>query len=172
MKRMLAALFSALIAALAVFTGCITIETPEFDPPEEGSVDFSTTDINCEPISMAALSEKKVIMINFWESWCHPCVSEMPSIQALYEKYADRGFIVLGVYGQSEEEEIRAAVEKLHITYPVFYVTDSLKPYQTQYVPTTVFIDGSGRLLTDEPVVGSQSASDWESLILRYLDGE
>ena len=114
MKRMLAVLFAALIAALAVLTGCITIETPEFDPPEDGAVDFSTTDINGEPISMKALSDKKVIMINFWESWCHPCVSEMPSIQALYEKYADRGFTVLGVYGQSEEEEIRAAVEKLH----------------------------------------------------------
>lgn len=173
MKRTAALLLALLLAAtVPAFFACTGSDTPAPAPDTGERLDFDTEDIYGKPISLAALSDKRVIMINFWEAWCRPCVSEMPTIQALYEKYGDRGFAVVGVYGSSEAADVRETVEKLGITYPVFFNTESLKPYQTQYVPTTVFTDGTGKLLLDEPVIGAQSRDEWEKTITSLLGGE
>lgn len=132
-------------------------------------MNFETSDINGEPISFADFSDKKVIMVNFWETWCPPCMGELPELEALYEKYKDEGFMLLGVCSNSEKEEILSTVDRLGLTYPVFMVTDSLKGYQTQYVPTTVFVNGSGELLKSEPDIGSKSGQEWESIITDLL---
>lgn len=179
MKKTIAAILMVLML-LPVFTGCMFVAVKEPAKKEKeqyavvtgspkGELDFETVDINGDPISMSMLSEKKLVMVNFWEPWCGPCVGELPALQKLYEKYSDRGFVILGVYGSSEESEARTTAESIGITYPVFFVTEEFQKYQTRYVPTTVFFNGNGDLLTDEPYVGSKSESEWEDLILSFL---
>ena len=158
-----AVLLAALLAA--ALTGCVTI--PKQDVTER--VDFDAVGINGEKVEMKALSDKKVVMINFFETWCSPCMGELPAIENLYEKYSGEGFIVIGVYSSSSEEDVKAAAERLGITYPLIPVNESLAKHQTQYVPTTIFVDGAGALIKADPEVGAKSEAAWEELILELL---
>lgn len=164
-KRIFAAIILA-AALLAVFlTGCVTI--PEQDAAER--VDFDETGIDGERVEMKALSDKKVVMINFFETWCSPCMGELPAIESLYEKYSGEGFMVIGVYSSSSQEDVKAAAQRLGITYPLIPVNGSLSKHQTQYVPTTIFVDGTGALLRTSPEVGAKSEAAWEKIILELL---
>ena len=58
---------------------------------------FAATDMDGNAVDESILSGKKVTMINLWAPWCGPCVGEMPDLQKLNEKYADKGFQVIGV---------------------------------------------------------------------------
>ena len=58
-------------------------------------LEFSTTDIKGKAISNEDVKDSKLIMVNFWEPWCGPCVNEMPELEKLYKKYKDKGFIII-----------------------------------------------------------------------------
>ena len=132
--------------------------------------DFTTTDLYGQEQSLADFSDAKLILVNLWEPWCGPCVREMPSLQDLYEKYQDQGFIILGVFSDtSAEGEAAELVESLGITYPILRSSKDFEPLETGYVPTSVFMDGSGHILSEESLVGAISADEWEDLIQEYL---
>lgn len=124
----------------------------------------------------------KVIFLNFWATWCAPCRSEMPDIQALYEKYGENSedVIVLGVIrpntgmpGDKEktEEEIAAYLKDEGYTYPS--VMDStgaaFGPYGITAYPTTFMIDKEGNLLGY--VRGAITMEMMESIVQQALDG-
>lgn len=173
MKRIIALILAALL--LLPLTACQYFFIPDAGGMEnpnakpEGGLAFTGTDINGNTVSFSDFGDKKLVMINFWESWCGPCVSEIGSLQALYEKYGDRGFVIIGVYGNSPDSEIKALVDSYGLTYPIMPVVKELEKYQTQYVPTTVFFNGDGVRVGDENYVGSMSESSWEELILSLL---
>ena len=114
-------------------------------------------------------SGNKLIMINFWEPWCPPCVREMPDLQKLYEKYRGEGFLILGVYStEDQESSVDKVLADAGTTYPILHYVKVFDRFQTGYVPTTIFLDEHGDQL-GETLVGSRSAEDWEALILKYL---
>ena len=109
----------------------------------------------------------KVIMFNMWEPWCGPCRSELPDLQKLYQKYKSEGLMIVGVY--SDTDGLKDIVKESKVKYPMILSCEAFDQFQTGYVPTTVFIDGSGKILSDEPIVGSNSYEEWEKIILSYL---
>ena len=131
------------------------------------TLQFSTTDINDHSVTLEDYSDAKVIMVNLWEPWCGPCVGEMPELQKLYTNYKDKGLVILGVYGT--EEDAQAVVKETGVTYPILHRTEDFTPFETDYVPTTFFVDGEGHLLSAQPVIGSQSYAEWEATVLNYL---
>ncbi len=131
--------------------------------------DFTTTDINGNTVSLSDYSGAKVIMINMWEPWCGPCVNEMPDLNNLYKKYKDDGFVILGVTSSDTLSDAKSVVKRNRISYPILISSSSFYKFDTGYVPTTVFIDGEGYILTSEPLVGSKSSSEWERIIKGYL---
>ncbi|MGN0325910.1 MAG: redoxin domain-containing protein [Lachnospiraceae bacterium] len=146
-------------------------------PAEEHSADninqlnFSTTDINGASISFADIKGSSLIMVNFWEPWCGPCVGEMPELEKLYQNYKEQGLLILGVfYSTDYMDDARYVMDYAQITYPVVIGNNDFLPYVTEYVPTTVFFDSEGNLLNSEPVIGSRSYDDWEQEILKYLN--
>ena len=146
-------------------------ETEQSDSEATDKLTFSAADLNGHPISSSDINGAKVIMVNFWEPWCGPCVGEMPDLQDLYEKYSEQGLMLLGVfYSTSSEDAAKAFVSDNQITYPILIGNDDFGPFTTEYVPTTVFFDGDGNLLSENPIVGAQSYEDWEKLIEEYLD--
>ena len=154
-----------------------TIEVTDEETTEETSsessekLDFSTTDINGVPIKLEDIKGSTLIMVNFWEPWCGPCVGEMPGLEKLYQNYKDRGLTILGVfYSIDYMDDAKAVISDNDITYPVLIGNDDFIKYTTEYVPTTVFFDSEGNMLTAEPLIGSESYEEWEQKVLNYLN--
>lgn len=133
------------------------------------AVIFETTDIDGNVVTLSDFSDAKVIMINLWEPWCGPCVSEMGDLEKLYETYKDQGFVIVGAFSDKDDASARKIMENNGITYPVVHYDENIAALGTQYVPTTVFIDGSGKLLVNEPCIGAKSYGDWEKILQDLL---
>ncbi|MBR2731848.1 MAG: TlpA family protein disulfide reductase [Clostridia bacterium] len=131
---------------------------------------FTTTDMDGNAVASADFAGAKVIMVNMWEPWCGPCVGEMPDLQKLYTKYQGQGLVILGVT-TSPATDVNSTVTRLGITYPIVSGNAQFNRFDTGYVPTTVFLDGEGHILSEEPYIGSKSGTEWERIILTYLQG-
>lgn len=129
----------------------------------EGSgLRFSTTALDGSSVDESLFEGKSLVMLNFWEPWCGPCVSEMPDLQKISEEYADKGFLIVGVY--STVSGTQDIVDSLGISYPVILNCAAFDQFVTGYVPTTVFVDAEGNVLS-EPIVGSRDYEGWKEII-------
>ena len=142
-------------------------------PVAAGQLDFTTVDFDGNTFTTADLADAKVVLLNFWEPWCGPCVGEMPELEKLYEDYQERGFLILGVYSPEMEDEVDKVLADCETSYPILHYVEAFDAFQTGYVPTTIFVTGEGDVI-GETVIGSQRYKDWESLILSFelLDEE
>jgi peroxiredoxin len=96
------------------------------------------------------LSEQRgrVVLVNFWATWCGPCKVEMPHLNRLYEKYKSAGFVLLGVNVDDDPRAAVALAERMGITFPVLLDAGKLvsKLYLLDSMPFTVLIDRDGRV--------------------------
>ena len=137
---------------------------------DAGQLDFTTIDFDGNAFTTADLAEAKVVLLNFWEPWCGPCVGEIPDLARLYEEYKDRGLLIVGAYSEnSMDDDIRSLIEENNVTYPIVRADGNMSQFMTNYVPTTVFADGQGKIISAEPVIGANSYDDWKALIEDYL---
>jgi peroxiredoxin len=90
----------------------------------------------------------RVVMVNFWATWCGPCRQEMPELNKLYEKYKSSGFVLLGVNVDDDTRNAVALAEKLGVKFPVLLDTDKAvsKSYDLSTMPSTVIIDRDGKV--------------------------
>lgn len=88
----------------------------------------------------------KTVLLNFWATWCKPCTTEMPAMQACYEKLKDEGFVVIAVNELEDEAKVRAHVREQGHTFPV--LLDPSNKVANQFgvfaLPVSVFIDENG----------------------------
>jgi cytochrome c biogenesis protein CcmG/thiol:disulfide interchange protein DsbE len=92
----------------------------------------------------------KMVLLDFWATWCGPCVMETPYLISLYKKYKDRGFTVVGVsMDDAGEDVVKSFVKRFEIPYPIYINGDStpLDAYPVFGLPTTFLIDRDGRIL-------------------------
>jgi len=110
-------------------------------------------------------SEGKVILVNFWATWCPPCVAEMPSLQELYNTY---GAQVDFYFVTSETPEVaRQFLQNTKYTFPVFLASQwPPKEIQTQTIPTTYLISKKREI-----VVKEKGAANWnDEKVLKIMD--
>jgi len=90
----------------------------------------------------------RVVMVNFWATWCGPCRQEMPQLNRLYEKYHAAGFVLLGVNVDDDQRKAAEVAGKLGVTFPVLLDTDKTvsKLYELSTMPSTVIIDRDGKV--------------------------
>ncbi|MBI3801961.1 MAG: redoxin domain-containing protein [Deltaproteobacteria bacterium] len=93
-------------------------ETAEHAKTTYGDYDFTLTSIDGESLKLSDY-HGKVVLVNFWAPWCGPCVVETPALVRLYNKYKSRGFAVIGVALQSEEEGVKRFVKDYHVPYAI-----------------------------------------------------
>lgn len=109
--------------------------------------DFELTTIKGEKIKLSAL-KGKVVMLNYWATWCVPCIKEMPLFVEIYNKYKAQGLEILAVSVDSMDDrpKVPPYVEKTGITFPVIYDENSAAAYGVHSYPTTIFIDREGNV--------------------------
>lgn len=114
-------------------------ESGQIDAP-----DFQVTDLNGKTLSSKDLNGK-IVFVNFWASWCSPCIYEMPFISSLEEKINDDNFIILAIT-REDQAQISNFVKEKNIKVPVYIGSVSYKFY-VKALPTTFIIDFKGRII-------------------------
>ena len=90
----------------------------------------------------------RVVMVNFWATWCGPCRQEMPHLNRLYGKYRDAGFVLLGVNIDEDQAKAVGLAARLGLQFPVLLDTDKTvsRLYDLSTMPSTLLIDRDGRM--------------------------
>lgn len=90
----------------------------------------------------------KVVMLNFWASWCGPCRKEMPLLDDMYERYNKAGFELYGINVEQNTGDAKKLLEELGTSFPILWDTDSKvsKLYEVNAMPTTIMIDKGGKI--------------------------
>jgi len=112
-----------------------------------GPYDFTLTSIDGERVRLADY-QGKAVLVNFWATWCGPCVIETPALVRVYNKYKERGFSVIGVALQSEDENIKEFVKKYRVPYAIASDTTSevgLR-YQVFALPSSFLFTADGKV--------------------------
>ena len=103
----------------------------------------------------------KVIVVNFWATWCVPCVKEMPSFEKLYRRFRSKGLTILAVsLDKGSASTIQEFADKYQLSFPVLLDTDGVaeKLYPSLTIPFTYVVDKQGRV-----VARVDGGKDWES---------
>ena len=129
MKKILALCLCFVIASSAHAT-----EAPDFNLPG----------LSGERVQLSALLEKGPVLLDFWATWCKPCIKAMPKLEEIHAKYADRGLTVLGVNedGPRGQNRIRPFLKGRNITFPIAIDGDGsvMQRMQVRALPTTILI--------------------------------
>lgn len=93
----------------------------------------------------------KLTLVNFWATWCGPCRREFPELIALQQKYADRGFTVVGVAQEPPDAEpaVRDMAKESGLNYPIVMITEPMVSDWAEVtgLPTSYLVDGQGRIV-------------------------
>ncbi len=166
--------YDAVIAALGDLSWVRIYEPEKTALAEAGSpIAFETVDLDGNPVrSEDIFSGNRLTMVNIWGTFCGPCIGEMPDLEVLNGRLADKGCAIVGVVcdvaGPDDTGHIEDAKEIVADTGVTYR---NLLPWSgfdadlpAEYIPTTYFVDSEGRLV-GEPAVGARGADDYEALL-------
>jgi len=165
---------------LAIFMICIAVVVcglvscnPKADSAASISTndaaDFTLKDLNGNDFSLSS-TKGKVVILDFWATWCPPCRMEIPHFQALHKQYGDKGLVIVGVaLDQGGVRDVKPFVKSNGVTYPI--VIGNQKVVESyggvRGIPTTFVIDRKGQIVTK--VVGYRDKNFFEEEIKKLL---
>lgn len=126
---------------------------------------FGGPTLDARQLSMTEL-RGKVVVVNFWASWCHECRPEMPALERLHREFASRGLAVIGINAREDNETIRRYAKELGLTFPLILDPDGKinALYGVVGLPTTFVVGRDGRAVAFG--IGSR---EWASAPARAL---
>jgi len=138
------------------------VSPSEIDKLEKNKApDFSLKDLSGRPVTLLSL-RGKVVLLNFWATWCPPCISEMPVFNRLYKEMRARGLEVVAISADRSEGYVRDYTSKHSLDFRVLYdeSRDVVKRYKVFSMPTTFLIDKNGFIV--EKFFGEYDWTDQE----------
>ncbi|MDP2932391.1 MAG: TlpA disulfide reductase family protein [Chloroflexota bacterium] len=130
--------------------------------------DFTLLDLEGNRVTLSDF-RGKVVFINFWASWCPPCRAEMPDIEAVYQKYKDKGVVVIGIDIMEPEDVVRQFVRQGGYSWT--FVLDSTgeiaRDYRIAAIPTSFFLDKDGIIKTT--YIGAMTQRAMESKLAEAM---
>ena len=149
-------------ASTLLFLGSVACSTSDGNPKSgpaaaaNGRVEvglpapaYATMSLTGDSVSLAA-QRGKVVLLNIWATWCHPCRTEIPELRAIHAKYRDRGLELIGISVDTDgaDDAIRSFMKDFEMTFPIWRDPD--ERISTQFlavgVPATFLIDKQGIL--------------------------
>lgn len=130
-----------------------------FDPPFPAP-DFVLTTLDDQKSSLKDY-QGQYVLLNFWATWCPPCLEEMPSMETVYQRYQDKGFTVVAISSdEGGKADISPFIEKLGVTFPILIDADKTvsKVYGAVNLPLSFLLNREGHV-----IAGSEGARDWAS---------
>ncbi|MEN1784913.1 MAG: TlpA disulfide reductase family protein [Bacteroidota bacterium] len=107
--------------------------------------------------------ERKVVFVNFWATWCAPCVAEMPSLQALYEQYGRKVHFVS--IAKDDPKAVKQFLEKNPYTFPVYFLGNSPPELLHAHdIPVTYILDRNARI-----ALQNTGAADWNTTVVHQM---
>ena len=130
------------------------------DDPDGGTLDFEKV-------------KGKVVFVNFWATWCAPCIAEMPSIQALSDRFKDNDevvFVMINV--ENDHDKATKFMDKKEFTFPYYFPnrTQIPKVYESRSIPTTFVLNKQGYIAYKKVGMANYSASSFTRFIDKLLD--
>ena len=108
---------------------------------------FALKTFDGQNVSMSGL-RGKVVLLDFWATFCAPCIAALPELQALHAKYADRGFAVVGVTVDDRPALVKKAAEKASVRYPLLRATPAVwNAYKVNALPALVLVGRDGTII-------------------------
>ncbi|HEV7222151.1 MAG TPA: redoxin family protein [Pirellulales bacterium] len=99
----------------------------------------------------------KVVLVDFWATWCEPCIEELPNVKEAYRQYHDRGFEVVGISLDEERETLEGFVKQAELPWPILFSADPkalgwehpmARYYGVSSLPTTILVDRQGKAVS------------------------
>jgi thiol-disulfide isomerase/thioredoxin len=168
-KALWLAMSSVVLALALVWFAPGIDEHPEDGEPVKASLDFTLKDMNGIDVPLDSF-EGKVLLVNFWATWCLPCKAEIPDLVALQEKYKD-DLVVLGISVDDTAEQIRPYAKEYKVNYRMLVgnkrqdVQDALGPLGA--VPVSIIINRDGYITRKQ--TGIMTREQMESEIAPLL---
>ena len=135
----------------------VSLDSPQFkaamaklesDDAQRQQANFTLTDLQGKSWTLKDL-KGKVVLVNFWATWCPPCRKEMPDLEALYNRYKDQGFVILALSEDEETNKVAPFIAEHKISYPIL-----LDPgqkvnnlFQVEGIPKSFVYDREGKLV-------------------------
>jgi len=168
---------AAVVAALLALPGCspsprtVRAATVKPDKERKQAPDFTLKDANGHTVRLSDY-RGKVVLLDFWATWCGPCKIEIPWFQEFERQYKDKGFAVIGVAMDEEGwNVVKPFAQHMSINYRVVVGDDAIGDLYANggidALPTTFLIDRGGRIASIH--VGLSSKSDFEDDIQELL---
>ena len=108
-------------------------------------LDFQVTDLKGDELSLEKY-RGQVVLLDFWATWCPPCIAEIPNVKKTYEKYKDQNFQIIGISLDRSKKPLETYIEKEGLTWLQYW--DNTRKvsnlYKVQAIPSTFLIDGEG----------------------------
>ena len=159
------------LALLIVLVGWSIGRLPVTGPAAVGTVapDFTLTDLDGRPVRLADLRGRPVI-VNFWASWCGPCIEEFPLLREAATAHADDGLAIVGIVYQDRAEAARAFMDRYGGTWPAAMDPGDTvaNAYGMLGPPQTYFIGRDGRIVARQ--IGQISAASLDEKLAAILD--
>lgn len=140
-------LAAVILAGMALIFGLGLRHQQQTQPTEGMAPLFTLKTLDGQEIALELL-RGKVVVLNFWASWCAPCRDEAAELEAAWQQYKDKGVVFLGVAYTDTERNAQAYLKEFGITYPngLDYKTKISALYRIEGVPETFIIDRNGHI--------------------------
>ncbi len=150
-------------------------ELIEPEPPHpllgKPAPEFKTVDLDGHPFDLKSQLSKNVILLDFWSTSCGPCIMLMPELEAVAQKFADRGVVYHAVNGGEDAESIKAFLDATKIKAPILLDPDLeiWRAYRVEPIPQTVLIGKDGKVqvvhLGYSPAIAGEISKEIEALL-------
>jgi len=159
----------SVLSVFLLFAFVLLVTTPGFAGDPKLAPNFALKTADGKTVELKKLAGK-VVVVNFWATWCGPCRAEIPDMMKVYEQQKGKGLEIVGIALDREGwSKVTPFVEKMKMTYPVVMGdADVVNAFGgIEAIPATFLVDRKGNVVAHH--VGSMSKADFEAMIKPYL---